>query len=75
MDFGGRVLIGTAAAGAILGGSLALPGIAAADEILPTGAGGVHLHPYRVGTDIVRHPRRRGELHGAVREPAADGIG
>ncbi|WP_135457643.1 hypothetical protein [Mycobacterium sp. DL99] len=41
MDFGRRVLIGTAAAGAILGGSLALPGIAAADEILPTGAGGV----------------------------------
>lgn len=41
MDFGGRVLSGTAVASAILGGSLAVPGIASADEILPTGPNGV----------------------------------
>lgn len=37
----GRALIGAVAAGAILGGSLAAAGVAAADEILPTGPTGV----------------------------------
>lgn len=36
-----RALIGAAIAGVILGGALTAPGIAAADEILPTGPNGV----------------------------------
>ncbi|OBB10251.1 hypothetical protein A5761_28035 [Mycolicibacterium setense] len=41
MNVRGRVLIGAAVAGAILSGPTAVPGIAAADQILPTGPHGV----------------------------------
>ncbi len=41
MNVRGRALIGAAAAGAILGGALTAPGVAAADEIRPTGPNGV----------------------------------
>ncbi|MUL84322.1 MULTISPECIES: hypothetical protein [unclassified Mycolicibacterium] len=41
MRIGGRVLAGVTLAGVVLGGSLVTPGVAAADEILPTGPNGV----------------------------------
>lgn len=41
MNVRGRVLVGSTVVGMILGGALAAPGIAAADEILPTGPDGV----------------------------------
>ncbi|MBN3511138.1 hypothetical protein JYB55_20110 [Mycolicibacterium septicum] len=41
MNVRGRALIGAAAAGAILGGALTAPGVAAADEIQPTGPNGI----------------------------------
>lgn len=41
MDVGGRMLIGAALAGVIVADALAAAGMAAADEILPTGPRGV----------------------------------
>ncbi|WP_419776455.1 hypothetical protein, partial [Mycolicibacterium fortuitum] len=41
MNVRGRALIGAAVTGALLGGSMAAAGVAAADQILPTGPHGV----------------------------------
>ncbi|WP_135453503.1 hypothetical protein [Mycobacterium sp. DL99] len=41
MNVRGLALVGAAVAGVFLGGALAAPGVAAADEILPTGPNGV----------------------------------
>lgn len=74
MDVGGRVSVSAIAAGVMLTGSLAAPGIASADEILPTGPNGVtYIRPSR----DARFAALRGccELHRAVREPASGELG